>query len=295
MKQVQDADLRLMRIFVTIVQCGSFSAAQSVLNIGQSAISEHMTRLETRLGVRLCERGRGGFRLTEPGEEVYASAQRLLMSVETFRHETSSLTALHGELRLGIIDNTITNSESILIPALRRFHNHAKGVRIRIETRSPHELEQRVLDGRLHAAISPFPVQIQGITYEQLFDELHHLYCGQGHPLYDKTDISIEDIQESLIITHSYEHAADLKALNAEVAAAIIDNVEAEAMLILTGHYIGLLPTHYATSWEESGEFKVLLPDNFNYSSPFFLITKSGGHQSAVLSTFLEDFRGSTT
>ena len=87
MKQVQDADLRMLRIFVTIADCGGFSAAQSVLNIGQSTISEYISRLETRIGVRLCERGRSGFRLTEEGERVYISAQRLLLAVEGFRQE----------------------------------------------------------------------------------------------------------------------------------------------------------------------------------------------------------------
>ncbi|OTP79667.1 hypothetical protein PAMC26510_05685 [Caballeronia sordidicola] len=34
--QVQDLDLKLLRIFETIVQCGGFAAAQPVLNIGAS-------------------------------------------------------------------------------------------------------------------------------------------------------------------------------------------------------------------------------------------------------------------
>lgn len=295
MKQVQDADLRLLRIFVTIVRCGSFSAAQSVLNIGQSAISEHMNRLETRLGVRLCERGRGGFRLTEPGEKAYEAAQRLLTSVENFRHEASSLSGeLQGELKLGLIDNTITDPQFPLVEAIRHFYREASSVRLNIEISSPHELEQKVLDGRLHAAISPFPVQIQGISYEALFDERHQLYCGRGHPLYDKQDISTEDIQQSRLVAHGYEHAADLKTLKANKAAAVIDNVEAEAFLILSGHYIGLLPAHYAARWEQTGEMKVLLPEQFHYNSGFFLITKTSGFQSPVLAAFLESFRGVT-
>src|ERR1700680_543661 len=76
--QVQDTDLKLLRIFETIVRCGGFAAAQPILNIGASSISEYMSQLETRLGLRLCERGRAGFRLTEEGAELHAAAQRLL-------------------------------------------------------------------------------------------------------------------------------------------------------------------------------------------------------------------------
>ena len=66
--QVSDFDLRLLRVFRTVAQVGSFSAAEGVLGITRSAISLHMSDLEKRLGgIRLCQRGRAGFALTEEG------------------------------------------------------------------------------------------------------------------------------------------------------------------------------------------------------------------------------------
>ena len=65
--QVQDVDLRLLRIFVTIVESGGLSAAESRLNIGRSTISTHLSDLEIRLGLKLCKRGRSGFELTDAG------------------------------------------------------------------------------------------------------------------------------------------------------------------------------------------------------------------------------------
>lgn len=61
---VTDLDLRLIRVFLAIVDAGGVSAAQDVLGVGQSTISSQLATLETRLDFRLCERGRGGFRLT---------------------------------------------------------------------------------------------------------------------------------------------------------------------------------------------------------------------------------------
>ena len=63
--QLHDPDLHLLRLFVTVVEAGGFSAAQGVLGLSQPSISQQMGRLETRLGYRLCSRGKGGFRLTE--------------------------------------------------------------------------------------------------------------------------------------------------------------------------------------------------------------------------------------
>ena len=38
--QVSDFDIRLLRIFRSVVECGGFSAAETVLGIGRSAISQ---------------------------------------------------------------------------------------------------------------------------------------------------------------------------------------------------------------------------------------------------------------
>ncbi len=60
MPNVANVDLRLLRVFATIVECQGFSAAQAELNISQSTISNHMLALEERLKCKLCQRGRGG-------------------------------------------------------------------------------------------------------------------------------------------------------------------------------------------------------------------------------------------
>ena len=183
MQQVSDIDLRLLQVFLTIVRCGSFAAAQPILNIGQPTISEHMNKLESRVGARLCERGRGGFRLTESGRQVHQAALRLFNSIEDFRHEVSDIDKqLRGTLNIGMIDNTITNMDSPLPSAISRFNQRGRDVQIHIEVKPPLELEQSVLHGRIHAAIGPYSVHISGLDYRPVFEEKQLLYCSKNHP-----------------------------------------------------------------------------------------------------------------
>ena len=77
-------DVRLLRIYVTIVEAGGFAAAQGELNLSLSTISNHISALEGRLGLTLCQRGRSGFRLTEEGRAVYEEAKRLFGSIDQF-------------------------------------------------------------------------------------------------------------------------------------------------------------------------------------------------------------------
>ena len=53
--RLDNFDIRLLRVFMTIADCGGFSAAQAHLGLSQSAISNKMHDLETRMGLRLCE------------------------------------------------------------------------------------------------------------------------------------------------------------------------------------------------------------------------------------------------
>ena len=73
--QIGDADLRLLRVFKAVADCGGMAAAERELGIAMSTISRHVKDLEQRLGLRLCRRGRAGFALTPEGEQLYAAAE----------------------------------------------------------------------------------------------------------------------------------------------------------------------------------------------------------------------------
>lgn len=99
--QVSDFDLRLLRIFKTVAECGSFSGAESALGITRSAISLHMGDLEKRLGMRLCQRGRAGFALTDEGREVLRASETVLVAIEGFRTEVNQMhQQLRGDLKI---------------------------------------------------------------------------------------------------------------------------------------------------------------------------------------------------
>lgn len=293
MMQLQDVDLKLLRVFMHVVRCGGFSAAQATLNVSQSTISEQMTTLETRLGLKLCERGRGGFRLTEHGLATYEAAQRLQVAVEAFCMDTDALKQhIAGRLYLGIIDNTVTDSASPLPQALQRFVSRGDDVHVDVYIGTPAELEERVLDGRLHVAIGHFPIHVPGLAYSELYLEPDGLYCGKENPLFEgarENGIQTEAIATSRIAARGYLQQHDLKMLSASKAAATVDNVEAQAILILSGGYIGFLPNHYAARWVERDEMRRIGPEQFGMQSPFCAATRRASAVPSILQAFMVD------
>jgi DNA-binding transcriptional LysR family regulator len=296
MTQLQDVDLKLLRVFMAVVRCGGFSAAQASLNVSQSTISEQMTTLETRLGLKLCERGRGGFRLTEHGIATYEAAQRLQIAVEAFCMDTDALKKhISGRLYLGTIDNTVSDKTSPLPHVLQKFVSRGHDVHVDVYVGSPAELEERVLDGRLHVAIGHFPIHVPGLSYAELYAEPDGLYCGRGNPLYARAfdaDVSSETIAESRIVARGYFQQHDLRMLSASKAAATVDNVEAQAILILSGAYVGFLPNHYAARWVETGDMRRISAERLGGQWPFCAITRRGVSMPSILKAFMADLQG---
>ena len=63
---------------------------------------------------------------------------------------------------------------------------------------------------------------------------------------------------------------------------ASLSHDEGIAHLILSGHFIGYLPEHFASSWVDKGLFKAILPERYHYQIPVELIS-SKAHNSSPL------------
>lgn len=129
-------DLKLLRIFVSVVRHQGFANAQRELNLSTSAISTYMSQLESSLGIVLCHRGRGGFSLTSKGELFHQETLRLLAEMDGFEQYAAALKGeLRGTLNLGVIDSTVGDRA---LPWPRRLAPIARSIRRYICTcRSP--------------------------------------------------------------------------------------------------------------------------------------------------------------
>ncbi|MWV15665.1 LysR family transcriptional regulator [Pseudomonas sp. L-22-4S-12] len=290
--QVSDFEIRLLRLFRSVVECGGFSAAESVLGIGRSAISQQMSDLEQRLGLRLCQRGRAGFALTEEGREVYQSALQLFGALESFRNGVNGLhRELRGELHIGLTDNLVTVPHMRITHALARLKERGPDVRIQIRMTPPSEVEQGVLDGSLHVGVVPQSVALSGLEYQPLYGERSQLYCAVGHPLFYVDDAQLSDsrLNAQEAIAPTFRLPADIQAryqvLNCTASAS---DREGMAFLILTGRYIGYLPDHYAQQWLQQGRLRVLKPASRFYELTLASVTRKGRRPQLVLESFLE-------
>ncbi|OTG91382.1 LysR family transcriptional regulator [Acinetobacter sp. ANC 3813] len=290
LNQVTDFDIKLLKIFKTVCDCHSFSSAESILGISRSAISLHMSDLENRLGIRLCQRGRAGFALTNEGREVLEYIEVLTASIEDFKSKINQMhNHLKGEFNIGIINNLVTMPSGYITNTLGQLAEENAEVVINISMSTLSDIECRVLDNRLHAGAIPQVTPLSGLDYYHLYNENSFLYCGQNHPLFEQlSDIHLKDLKKWNAVQPNYAMTSKAVKLHQLLnCTATASDREGIAFLILTGKYLGFLPDHYAKKWVSEGIMRSIFQENLQYSTPICLITRKGKNTNSILKAFI--------
>ena len=291
---VTDFDLKLLRVFKTIVEEGGLKAAQAALDVSLPTISKQLSDLETRFGVRLCHRGARQFELTASGEIIYKAAIDLFAGVERFQRETDQVRrGQRGELRIGIMDNTISDPNCPLVPALTSLQG--SDLHVRLAVLDPDSVQQRVSDGRLDVGLVPLYRRWPGLEYYTLYAERMHLYCGAGHVLFDhETEPDERELAGYAFVEHGYVDGQLLEGFSTPAkTGATAWQVEAVAILVMTGSFLGYLPRHYAAPLESQGRLRRLLGARSGYQSSVAAVFKAGRQQSRPVRRLLAAFEGS--
>lgn len=296
--QLADMDLRLLRVFKAVVEAGGFSNAEIALNLANSTICNYIADLEKRLDMRLCERGRGGFRLTEHGQRVYDASLELLQAIEQFQNQVnSSHGQVLGQLSLGMAEHMLGMPRSLMVDSLTRFSASAPAVQVQISTMASHDIIPAVTDGRIKLGITVLHQNADHLHQVELFEEEMQLYCAKGHPLWNLAEdqLSAEmlhhyKVVESPRLQPGREIFPEMQQWNRHGSAY---HQEARAALILTGHYLGYLPRHLVESWGWQGQLRPVFTAQYSYSNRYYAVTRAQPEKDPVIRCFLDCLQAS--
>lgn len=290
--QLADVDLRLLRVFRSVVEAGGFSAAEIQLNLANSTISNYIADLEKRLDMRLCERGRAGFSVTYQGQAVYDATLELLSAVDQFRNRVNqSHNRIFGQLHIGFAEHMLGAHNSSIVTALNRFADKAPDVRVQITTMSSDDVTTAVLEKQVDIGITVLPHAFPELDTLALFEEQMQLYCGAGHPLFDRTRLVTKEellehkFVESPRLMPGREIHPDMRHWNKQAKA---HHQEARATLILSGHYLGFLPTHVVQNWGLDKDVRPLMPDEYGYSNTFAAVWRKKHANEVIINAFTQ-------
>ncbi len=284
--RLEDVDLRLLRVFKAVADCGGMAAAELELDLAMSTISRHIKDLEARLNLVLCRRGRAGFALTPEGEQLYVATERLLSATEAFRaglHEIHE--RLGGDLHVAIFEKTASNPNARIAQAVGQFRRQAAEVTLHLHVGTIAMIERGVMDGQFHLGIVPEHRRSESLAYDALFEETMLLYAGSGHPWYEvaapgqadrgKPALGWADLRRQDLAALGY-HSPNMALAHKHrlERKATASDQEAVATLVLSGAFVGFLPDHYAEPFVRVGRMRAVAPERLKYECRFSCIRR---------------------
>lgn len=277
-KPVNEYDLRLLRIFISVVEHGGFSSAANALGITRSTISVHMSNLETRMKLKLCLRGRGGFSLTEDGQAVYRAVLDLFATMDDFSLLIHSLgSELSGELVILCADQLDENKQHKMAKVIKKINDASPNLHIVLDGDSISNIEKSLLKDKAHIGVFPSYQQIEGLKYQPLFSEPIYLCCGKNHPFFNQVDTAIsEEILGEAAAIHpginiDLAGKRQLEKLNLSAKSYQFDTRKA---MILSGCYIGYMQQSFIQAELNSGEIRIIKPSSHFYQFRLSLVSK---------------------
>jgi len=162
-------DLRQIRYFVGVVQCGSFTAAAKKLHVAQPALSLQISKLEQSLGELLLNRHSRGVGLTEAGERLYAHARQILDHLEQARIEVTVFKGpIRGQVRIGMPHSV---GDLIAIRVLLHARELHPGLQISMIDRMSEDLNVLLLEGELDICLTYIAPEQPWVESVPLFSE----------------------------------------------------------------------------------------------------------------------------
>lgn len=155
-------NLRNLKLFVAAYEERSFTAAAKREHATQSGVSQHILKLEERLGARLFCRDRGHVAPTPAGDAYYGRCVEILRLAEAAEITLSRFgKGVTGEIFVGLMP---TMTRSALAPSLSRFTEEHPNVAVRIVEAYSAVLTQQVRSGEIDFAVVPALASTPGIA-----------------------------------------------------------------------------------------------------------------------------------
>lgn len=273
---LSDVDLGRLREFVVIVSAGGITAAEARLGKGKSAISLSLSRLEERLGVRLCERGRSGFSLTEQGRLIHSAAIRLLDDINLFSDFVGSAARrLEDEITLLADDSFVFEFEQPLSRAIARLNDRYPAIKLNVRMTAPQQVYAAVLEGSADLGFTALIRQNDALEATIVSTEKMGIFCGREHPLFDGDDelLNYEDLRRHVFVAAEVkQEAAFSQFMGGLTIKAVAPTILSRMIMILSSRYLGIVPLEFAHHWVRQGSIREILVSGGRTENTCYLI-----------------------
>lgn len=203
MDDLRGLDVAALRLLQAIAEHGTLTAAAEALGASQPAVSQHVRRLERRLGTALLDRSARRVRLTEAGHVLARHGVAVNAAVRAAGAEVAALTGLQaGVVRLVAFPSSSATLVPRALSAIRRDH---PGLTVSFDEAEPPQSLARLRAGTCDIAVAfAYPGvelgrgedDLAGLVSRHLLDDPTLVALPADHPRAHDEDLDLADLAE---------------------------------------------------------------------------------------------------
>jgi LysR family hydrogen peroxide-inducible transcriptional activator len=181
-----------LEYLIAVANYGSFSVAAEHCFVTQPSLSMQIKALEEELDVVLLDRTKKPIIPTAVGEIVIEQAREALRAYNYIRESVAEHRGeTEGKMRLGVIP---TIAPYLLHKFIPTFVKEYPKVELEISEMVTADIIEALKHDRIDAALVASGTCGEGITEHDLFSDHFYAYVSPSHPLFERSNIRIEDI-----------------------------------------------------------------------------------------------------
>jgi DNA-binding transcriptional LysR family regulator len=287
--------LMSLRVFCTVAELKSFTAAADRLNLSPAMASKHVMHLEKRLATRLLNRTSRHVSLTESGQLYFNQTKQMIEGLDEVESAVSNVTVVpRGTLKLSA-PIWIANPEFVQL--LAQFHERYPDVSFDVDLSG--RIVNLVDEGfDLALRVSKADRLDPGLIARPLADVEFHLVASPSYLERTGRPQSLNDLNGHALLLYTYvSYHGGLTVEGPEGRETVKFNVVLESgnetllyMAAVEGMGVTFLPKWLAETDVEAGKLELILPDALKMGATLYAVYPSRKYLSAKVRAFIDFF-----
>ncbi|WP_207005047.1 LysR family transcriptional regulator [Trinickia mobilis] len=289
--------LQNMRVFVRVVESGSFTAAAQQMEATTPTVSRAVSDLETHLRTRLLNRSTRRIALTEAGQRYFQQCRQILAHVEMAEAEAGNAYARpSGKLHIHAMSGI---AQQYVVPAINQYQQRFPevSVKLTLAQRIPDLLEE----GYDVSVVCSHHLPDSGLVSERLGSALSIACAAPSYlerhgvprtPADLPNHVCLQVITPGLTFDKwIFNGPRGVESHELPRATFQVNGTEAMAAAVREGMGIAILPTFTVIDWLSSGELVWIMPEYTSQPLNIRALYSSREYLDAKIRTWVDFLR----
>lgn len=288
--------LESLKMFVDVVETGSFSRAAQLNHVTQSAVSQQIRALENRYEQRLLSRSARQVTPTPAGERLFRGCKEILARFGEVEQEIrEQATEVSGTCNVSSIYSVGLHELNQLQKELLRAHPK---VNFRLNYRRSDQVYDDVILGAADLGLVAYPQARAGVDIVPFREDKLAVVMAPGHPLASKAKVAMNAVIGLPFVAFDRE-APSRKGIDKlfrdkgfEIQPSMeMDNVETIKRAVELGLGISVLPTPTVAHELNTGTLIAKPFIEGSFTRPIGILVRKGKYLSRASQAVLDAFR----